>query len=205
MALFDYYFNVYDNFIGQLDVTQPIRGSIGQTGGSNDSTAYFAYTGGTSVKKYKMWTNSKSKISNQGFDIGLNYNVYKKFNIGANVSYAALAEVASADAFTPAFNTPEWITNVSFGNREILKNTGFNIVWHWQQEFYWNSPLANGIVPAYSTIDAQVSYRVPSFNTTFKAGGSNIFNTYHTQYIGGPSIGGFYYLTVIFDTNFKKK
>ncbi len=152
-----------------------------------------------------MWTNSKSKVSNQGFDIGLNYNVYKKFNIGANVSYAALAEVASADAFTPAFNTPEWITNVSFGNREILKNTGFNIVWHWQQEFYWNSPLANGIVPAYSTIDAQVSYRVPSFNTTFKAGGSNIFNTYHTQYIGGPSIGGFYYLTVIFDTNFKKK
>lgn len=201
----DYYFNVYDNFIGQLDVTQPIRGTIGQAGGSNDSTAYFVYTGGTSVKKYKMWTNSKSKVSNQGFDIGLNYNVYKKYNIGANVSYAALAEVASADAFTPAFNTPQWITNVSFGNREILKNTGFNIVWHWQQEFYWNSPLANGIVPSYSTIDAQVNYRVPSINTTFKLGGSNLFNTYHTQYIGGPSIGGFYYLTFIFDTNFKKK
>lgn len=200
----DYYFNVYDNFIGQLDVTQPIRGAIGQTGGSSDSTAYFAYTGGTSVKKYKMWTNSKSKISNQGFDIGLNYNFYKKFNIGANISYAALVQVNNSDAFTPAFNTPKWISNISFGNREIIKNTGFNIVWHWQDAFYWNSPLANGIVNAYSTIDAQVSRRLPELSTTIKIGGTNLLNTYHAQYIGGPSIGGFYYVTIIFDTNFKK-
>jgi outer membrane receptor protein involved in Fe transport len=201
----DYYYNIYDHFIGQLDVTQPIRGTIGQAGGSNDSTAYFAYTGGTSVKKYKMWTNSKSKVSNQGFDIGLNYNFYKKFNIGANLSYAALAQVASSDAFTPAFNTPQWMTNISFGNSEILKNTGFNIVWHWQDAFYWNSPLAVGIVPAYNTIDAQVNYRIPVSGVTFKLGGTNLLNTYHTQYVGGPSIGGFYYLTFIFDTNFKKK
>lgn len=200
----DYYFNVYDNFIGQLDVTQPIRGNIGQTGGSSDSSAYFVYTGGTSVKKYKMWTNSKSKISNQGFDIGLNYNFYKKFNIGANISYAALVQVNNSDAFTPAFNTPKWISNISFGNREIIKNAGFNIVWHWQDAFYWNSPLANGIVNAYSTIDAQVTRRLPELSTTIKIGGTNLLNTYHTQYIGGPSVGGFYYVTLIFDNNFKK-
>lgn len=181
----DYYFNVYDNFIGQLDVTQPIRGTIGQTGGPNDSTAYFAYTGGTAVKKYKMWTNSKSKVSNQGFDIGLNYNFYKAYNIGANLSYAALQDVNNSDAFTPAFNTPQWISNISFGNREIFKNTGFNIVWHWQDAFYWNSPLANGIVNAYSTIDAQVNYRFVKANTTIKIGGTNLLNTYHTQYSGG--------------------
>ncbi|MFL9482533.1 TonB-dependent receptor [Chitinophagaceae bacterium LWZ2-11] len=197
----DYYFNVYDNFIGQLDVTQPIRGTIGQTGGSNDSTAYFAYTGGTSVKKYKMWTNSKSKISNQGFDVGLNYNFFKKFNVGANISYANLVEVHASDAFTPAFNTPKWISNISFGNREVFKNTGFNLVWHWQDAFYWNSPLANGVVPAYSTIDAQVNYRLPEVSTTIKFGATNLLNTYHTQYIGGPSIGGFYYVTLVFDTN----
>lgn len=201
----DYYYNVYDHFIGQLDVTQPIRGTIGQSGGSSDSTAYFAYTGGTSVKKYKMWTNSKSKVNNQGFDIGLNYNFYKKFNLGANLSYAALTEITSSDAFTPAFNTPKWITNISFGNRELFKNIGYNLVWHWQDAFYWNSPLATGIVSAYSTLDAQVNYRVPDLNVTFKIGATNILNTYHTQYVGGPSIGGFYYLTFIFDNNFKHK
>jgi len=197
----DYYFNLYDNFIGQLDVTQPIRGTIGQTGGSNDSTAAFVYAGGSSVKKYKMWTNSKSKISNQGFDIGLNYNFYRKFNIGANLAYAQLVEVHASDAFTPAFNTPKWMANVSFGNRQLFKNTGFNLVWHWQDAFYWNSPLANGIVPAYNTVDAQVNYRFAKANTTVKIGGTNILNTYHTQYVGGPAIGGFYYMTLVFDAN----
>lgn len=196
---FDLYFNVYDHFIGQLDVTQPIRGTIGQTGASNDSTAYFAYTGGTSVKKYKMWTNSKSQVSNKGFDIGLNYNITKKYNIGANLSYADLVEVSASDAFTPAFNTPKFITNISFGNREIIKNAGFNLVWHWQDKFYWNSPLATGTVAAYSTLDAQVNVRVPKINSTFKLGGTNLLNYYHTQYIGGPSIGGFYYITYVLD------
>ena len=200
----DYYFNVYDNFIGQLDVTQPIRGAIGQTGGSNDSTAYFAYTGGTSVKKYKMWTNSKSIVSNQGIELGLSYNFYKNFNLSANLSYAELQEITSSDAFTPAFNTPKWITNISIGNREIIKNVGFNIVWHWQDAFYWNSPLANGIVNAYNTVDAQINYRFTELKTIVKLGASNILNSYHTQYIGGPSVGGFYYATFIFDTNLKK-
>lgn len=148
-----------------------------------------------------MWTNSKSKISNQGFDIGLNYNFYRKFNIGANLAYAQLVEVHASDAFTPAFNTPKWMANVSFGNRQLFKNTGFNLVWHWQDAFYWNSPLANGIVPAYNTVDAQVNYRFAKANTTVKIGGTNILNTYHTQYVGGPAIGGFYYITLVFDAN----
>jgi len=197
---FDYYFNVYNNFIGQLDVTQPIRGTIGSTDGANDSIAIFIYSGGANVKKYKMWTNSKSIISNQGFDLGLNYNFYKKFNIGANLSFAQLAQVSAADAFTPAFNTPKWITNLSFSNREIIKNTGFNLVWHWQDAFYWNSPLANGIVNAYNTLDAQVTKKIPSQHITLKLGATNILNTYHSQYIGGPSIGGFYYVSFVFDT-----
>jgi len=201
----DYYFNVYNNFIGQLDATQPIRGTIGESGGSNDSTAYFAYTGGTSVRKYKMWTNSKSLVSNQGIDLGLSYNLYKKYNITANISYAAINQINSSDAFTPAFNTPKWITNVSFGNREILKNTGFNIVWHWQDAFYWNSPLANGIVKAYNTIDAQINYRFTKINTNVKLGGTNILNSYHTQYIGGPAIGGFYYVTFVIENLLAKK
>ena len=199
----DYYFNLYDNFIGQLDVTQPIRGTIGQTGGANDSTAYFAYSGGSSVKKYKMWTNSKSTISNQGVDLSAIYTVYKKFNLGLNVSYTGVNNITSSDAFTPAFNTPDWISNVSFSNKEVVKNVGFNIVWHWQDAFYWNSPLANGIVNAYSTLDAQVNYHIPTIYTTVKLGASNILNTYHTQYIGGPSIGGFYYLSITFDAPFK--
>jgi iron complex outermembrane receptor protein len=196
----DYYFSAYDHFIGQLDVTQPYKGTIGV----NDSTAYYAYNGGKQVSKFKMWTNSKSLVTNQGIEAGLTYNFYKKFNISTNASYAAIASISSSDAFTPAFNTPSWITNLSIGNREVLKNTGFNVGWHWQTAFYWNSPLATGIVPAYGTIDAQVNYRMPYWYSVLKLGATDIFNKKYYQYIGGPTVGAFYYLTIVFDTNTRK-
>ena len=50
------------------------------------------------------------------------------------------------DIFVTGFNTPEWSTNLSFGNREIVKNIGFNIVWRWQDAFLWESPLVTGAV-----------------------------------------------------------
>ena len=197
----DYYFSAYDNFIGQLDITQPKQGSIGD--GTNIATATEIYSG--QVNKYKMWTNSKSQVTNQGVELGASYNFYRKFNITANASYAAIASIQSSDAFTPAFNTPDWITNVSIGNREILHNTGVNIGWHWQNKFYWNSPLAAGTVPSYGTIDGQVNYRIPKLYSTLKLGATNIFNTKYYQYLGGPTIGGFYYFTIVFDTNTRQK
>ena len=97
------------------------------------------------------------------------------------------------------------ITNLNIGNREIIKNTGFNVGWHWQNAFYWNSPLAAGRVPAYSTVDAQVNYRIPELFSTLKLGATNLLNKKYYQYLGGPSIGGFYYFTIVFDTNVHKK
>ncbi|MDB5229267.1 MAG: TonB-dependent receptor [Chitinophagaceae bacterium] len=199
----DYYFSAYDHFIGQLDVTQPYKGVIGTTGGVNDSTAFYTYNGGKQVNKYKMWTNSTSAVTNQGVEAGVNYNFYKGYSIGANASYAALANISAADAFIPAFNTPSWITNLTFSNSEVARNTGFNLVWHWQNSFDWASPLATGKVPAYGTLDAQVNHRFTKVNTTVKFGATNILNKRYYQYLGGPVIGGFYYFTVTFDANRK--
>jgi outer membrane receptor protein involved in Fe transport len=196
----DYYFSAYDHFIGQLDITQPKTGTIG--GDVNINTATQVYLG--QVTKYKMWTNSKSRVTNQGIEFGASYNFYSKFTVTANASYAAIASIESTDAFTPAFNTPAWITNISIGNREILPNTGFTVGWHWQNAFYWNSPLAAGEVPAYGTVDAQVNYRLPKLFSTLKLGATDLLNTKYYQYLGGPTIGAFYYFTVVFDTNPRK-
>ena len=195
----DYYLNVYNNFIGQLDVTQPYKGTIGLTGGQNDSTATYVYNGGSQVKKFKMWTNSKSNISNQGASLGLTYNLNKKLQVGGNVSFAQIIQISNTDAFTPAFNTPGWITNLSISGKEIVKNINYSIMWHWQDKFYWNSPLANGDVAAYSSVDAQLTYSLKKLKARIKVGGSNILNHYYRQYIGGPSIGGFYYTTFVLE------
>ena len=108
------------------------------------------------------------------------------------------AQTAS-DIFVTGFNTPEWSGNISFGNREVAKNLGFNVVYKWQESFLWESPLVTGTVPAIGTLDAQVTYRVPVYYATFKLGASNIFNKRYIQYAGGPTIGGLYYVSVTLD------
>jgi outer membrane receptor for ferrienterochelin and colicin len=195
----DYYFSAYDHFIGQLDITQPKTGTINGT----DVAAATQVYGGT-VTKYKMWTNSKSRVTNQGVEMGIKYNFFQKFVLTGNASYAAIVSSESTDAFTPAFNTPTWITNVSIGNREILPNAGFTIGYHWQSKFYWNSPLAAGEVPSYGSLDAQVNFRLPKVNSTLKLGATDLLNTRYYQYLGGPTVGAFYYFTVVFDTNPRK-
>ena len=50
-----------------------------------------------------------------------------------------------------------------------MRNVGFNLTWRWQSEFLWQSPLADGIVPAYNTIDAPLNVRLPRSKTTVKA------------------------------------
>jgi len=79
------------------------------------------------------------------------------------------------------------------------RNVGFNVVCRWQYTFVWESPLANGIVPVYNTIDAQVNLRVPDLHTTIKIGGANLLNTRYIQYAAGPTLGGLYYVAVTYD------
>ena len=73
------------------------------------------------------------------------------------------------------------------------------MVWRWQDSFLWESPLANGEIPAYNTFDAQVTYTIPQLKSTFKLGGTNIFNNRYIQYAAGPTIGGLYYLSITLD------
>jgi len=195
----DYYFNVYKDFIGQVELTKPNKGVIG----TDDSTVFYAYDKKTSTI-YRMWTNSTGIVSNQGAGLSLRFSPGHAYMISGNVSFSELVKVSTSDALIPAFNTPSWITNISLGNPDIFRNTGFSVSWRWQSGFDWQSPLANGYVNAYDVVDAQINYRMPAIHTVFKLGAGNLLNRKYTQYEGGPEIGGLYYFTVVFDNNFKK-
>ncbi|RAJ04093.1 outer membrane receptor protein involved in Fe transport [Chitinophaga skermanii] len=199
---FDAYYSRYNNFIGQVEVAVP------KTGNVNNPTQEVLNQMLDKAKqdRYRVWTNSKSTVENYGFALGLTYNFYKTFTISGNANYNTLVQDKTKDdALIPGFNTPKWFTNVSFGNRAIAKNLGFNIVWHWQDNFYWQNLFGNGDVPAYSTVDAQVTYGIPKLHTSLKVGANNLFNTTYFQYVGGPSIKGLYYLTITYEGVFKKK
>jgi len=146
--------------------------------------------------RYRVFSNAKNIYKSYGSSLGVTYIFYKKFTISVNANYNAISRNPDPDIFLTGFNTPAWVTNLSFSNREVVKNVGFNVIWRWQNNVNWESTLANGWVPAYSTIDAQVNLRVPKWKSTIKLGGTDIFNHRYFQFAAGPTIGALYYVTI---------
>src|SRR5215203_2228140 len=195
---FDVYYNIYKGFLGQVEVTVPKDGKV-----TSDAAVLDMLTR-SKQSRYRVFTNAKNKYSSYGSSLGVTYIFYKKFTISGNANLNKLSKNPNPDIFLTSFNTPKWVTNLSFGSREVVKNLGFNVVWRWQNNVYWESTLANGWVPAYSTIDAQVNLRVPKWKSTIKVGGTDIFNNRYYQFAAGPTIGALYYVAITVDGLLKK-
>jgi outer membrane receptor protein involved in Fe transport len=196
----DVYTNAYDGFLGQVEVSVPTTGNVG----TDEAVIDMLAANRARQTRYRVFTNAKNTYNNYGVALGLTYNFFKSFTVAGNVNYNDITENRQADIFVNAFNTPAWFSNISFGNRAVTKRLGFNVVWRWQDEFLWQSPLANGIIPSYNTFDAQVTYRVPALYATIKGGGANIFNQRYIQYAAGPNIGALYYIALTLDGLFAK-
>jgi iron complex outermembrane receptor protein len=149
--------------------------------------------------RYRLWTNSTGTVYNSGSSLGLQHKVFRQFTLSGNASYARLYRKLYNDGLEETFNTPPWITNLSLENREVIKNAGFKVNWHWQDSFLWQSALGTGVVPAYHTIDAQVFYKFAPAKLLIKMGGNNIVNKKYYQMIAGPTVGAFYYVTLLVD------
>jgi len=184
----DAYYNTYTGFLGQVDVTVPTSGNVG-----SDASVIDMLTR-SKQNRFRVFTNAKNIYNSYGSSLSLNYNVFKSYAISGNINYNKLSQVDASDIFLTSFNTPDWYSNVSVGNREFIKNVGFNVTWRWQNTFYWESSLANGQVPAYSTIDAQFNFKLPKINSTIKVGGTNVLNNRYIQFAAGPTIGALYYV-----------
>lgn len=189
----DFYYNIYEGFLGQVEVSVPKNASVGT------DQAALAMLDRSQQDRYRVYTNSNKAYKSYGSSLGIRYNIVKNYNVNANFSFNNLMSSNTADIFITGFNTPKWIVNVSVGNREIIKNIGFTVVARWQDQFLWESPLATGKVPAYYTLDLQATWRIPEINAQIKAGATNMLNRRYFQYAAGPEIGGLYYLSFTYD------
>ena len=169
------YFNSYKNFITSVDLYQ---------------------ANGDAFTKYGVPVNATGKVTSYGGALGLDY-LLGKFNLSGNTSYNKIGKLPAG--YINDFNTPPYRFNLGFGNKNIVKNVGFNIAYRWQGAFYWNSYFASGQVPAYDTMDAQVNLKIPSVKCMLKLGGSNLFNKYYNTSIGSPEVGGMYYIAYVFN------
>jgi outer membrane receptor for ferrienterochelin and colicin len=192
----EWYFNSYKYFIGQLEVTVPKNGSVENF---NDTAVLKSLYANSKVDRYRVQVNSQSQVRNYGFAAGLSYQLPKKFLVTTNINFNKLAQADHSDPLIPGLNTPNWAVNAGFGNAALTRKLGFNLVWHWQNAFYWENVFGNGEVPAYQTLDAQLTWHLPAAHSSFKIGGSDILNHRYTQYTGGPEIGALYYVTWIWE------
>jgi hypothetical protein len=204
---FDAYTNTYNGFLGQVQVFVPIDETIGSDAAviamvDRNRDATVASNGNAASKgqeRYRVYTNAKNKYTTYGSSLGLTYNFYKTFTISGNVNYNKIKGIETPDLFITGFNTPDWTSNISLGNRAITRNIGFNLVWRWQNSFLWESPLVTGNIATINNLDAQLTYRVPKLHSTIKFGGTNILNNRYLEYAGGPTIGALYYVAITVD------
>ncbi len=169
-----------------------------------NSSAHIITGNGIDGNTSSLYSNAPGTVTAQGVAAGVTYNLPKGYTISSNYNWNTLGEVPAG--FIAEFNTPEHKVNFSLANRKVTENFGFNITWRWQSAFDWQSSFTNYTlypVPAYNTLDAQVSYKLESIKSTLKVGGSNILNNKYIQSGGGPNISGLYYVSLTFDELFR--
>jgi outer membrane receptor protein involved in Fe transport len=199
-----YYYNRFLNFLGTQTVVQG-RQPVSLT----DPTSTLQLISSATRNVYFYPVNSTTQIKNAGWAIGLDYLLPGNYTIGANVSSNYLMDKENIPVgFVTFFNTPKYRYNVSFGNRNIAgSNFGFNVVYRRQDSFLWEGSFGNAvatarqqtIIPAYGTLDAQISKKVPSIKSILKVGGTNLLGTLYTQSWGNPLVGSMYYVSLNFD------
>ncbi len=183
-----YYYNSrFNNFSGALNLFQ-------------SSTVAGDPSGLLAPAVYQTTVSLDQEVKSQGAAISTSYLMPRNFVLSANYAWNELSNQEDfPEGFQAGFNTPEHKFNLSLANRKLTDRLGFNVVWRWQDAFYWESTFAQGDVDAYSTLDLQFSYTLPELKSRLKVGGSNILNNRYEQALGNPTVGGVYYVSVIFD------
>lgn len=198
------YYNIYNNFIGNLNVVAPLYGTAqdSPSATSSDLTVFPGDEGSRSVhalrtgntRTFQLYTNTALEIKSLGFGLGLSRKVYKDFEIGANYNYAEFSFDQSKDpSFEAGFNTPKHRVKASIGNEKLFPNFGFNISGRWNSEYLWQSSFADGTIEAATVIDAQLNYNFPALKSTLKVGASNIGGREYGQVLGAGLIGQQYF------------
>lgn len=185
------YYGEYKNFITSVNVVQSITGNPQPTDILDPSKR----------RILQVPINSPTAVKTTGAGVSIEYNFKKGFYTNINGSFDKLGKVPNG--YITNFNAPNYRYNVSFGNNGFLKDkrTAFNISYRWQDTFFYTSSLANGMVPAYHNLDAQVSYKLPEIKSVMRIGATNILNQYYITAIANPSVGGVYYVAFAYNIN----
>lgn len=200
-----FYYSIYNNFIGGTSIVVPTEPAL----------PGLPLQSGIGIGKYIGFSrpsNTKERITANGFGISANYSLQKGYNIGANFAQNNLVGfTASSEQQYAGYNTPKNRYNLSFGKRLVSGSKfGFNINFRHQDGFTWEASFTrpsdttigaftNTQIKAITNLDAQVSMKVSSLKSIIKIGGTNIGGKPYVQAFGSASVGSMYYVALTFD------
>jgi outer membrane receptor protein involved in Fe transport len=187
---FSTYYNSYKDFISQEVVIAPYYGTVG------DGALSVAALVNDDFQPYSTYTNSDADVNSYGASLGLSMKVLGNYDLEGSYTYTKLDFDREANPDLQLnFNTPEHKFKASFGNAELFENFGFNVSYRFSDDYFWEATFAQGVVPEFHNVDAQINYSVPSIKSTFKVGGTNILGDEYFTAVGTGFIGSMYYLS----------
>jgi outer membrane receptor protein involved in Fe transport len=184
------YAGKYTNFISGVTVLQSRNAANPQLADLLDGSKRIAYS---------IATNAPGDVNTSGWGLSADYAMPHNFTFSASIYTDEIGSLPKG--FISYFNTPLFRANFAINNSGFLfKNRlGFGANLHYQDDFTYEGTFAVGKVNSYQTVDAVLTYKVPSIKSMIKAGGTNIFNRYYQTAFGSPAIGGLYYVSFAYN------
>lgn len=124
---------------------------------------------------------------------------------GAPIERRLTSDPAVTQLGRTYFNSPANRYTIALSNPYLTNRLGMTLAYRWTDRMWYEQGITQGDVwvPAWSSIDAQFSCKLPEFKSVLKLGGTNLFNTYYAQGYGLSRIGAMYYVSLTFDELFK--
>jgi len=190
------YYNIYNDFIGNLNVITPYYGTAVNSPdiSTNNSAAALA---NRDSREYQLYTNTEREVKSYGFGAGLTKKIYKNFEFSGNYNYSAFEFDQGKDLdFEASFNTPKHRAKATLSNDKLLGNLGISVSGRWNSEYLWESTFADGMIAEATVIDVQANYNIKSLKSILKVGATNIGGKEYGQVIGAGLIGQQYFVSL---------
>jgi len=155
--------------------------------------------------EYAFWKTFSAafNFANQIGKITLkdNAGVVRKDAFGQDIVKRKMSDLEVSQVGRNFFISPENRFNVTVSNPYLTKRIGFVLSYRWTDETWIEQGNTQGdvLLPAWNSVDAALTYKLPAIKGLVKLGGTNIFNQYFSQGYGLAQIGGLYYVSLLVD------
>jgi outer membrane receptor protein involved in Fe transport len=210
-----FYFNsTYNDFIAAQNFVQPVNGNVTDLAASATSRAIQVNFNNFNEIFVTGFGGGLEWALGKGYNLALNYanqvgkitlrdnsgNI-RKDAFGAEVIKRKMSNLEVSALGRNFFISPENRFNITLSNPKVTDRIGFAVSYRWTDDMWVEQGTTAGdiLLPSWSTLDANVQYRIPKAKATIKLGATNMLNNYYSQGYGLAQIGGMYYLTLRFN------